>query len=109
MAESNTWKGKENLKNVKKAIKEFEKKYQQDIEDVARQEHEKGIFKRGELLGRFMARNLFGWLNKWYDQEYQGRLERNWRWWKEKQLGKRRIEIIVEEKETEEKKSGVRE
>jgi len=27
MAESNTWKGKENLKNVKKAIKEFEKKY----------------------------------------------------------------------------------
>jgi len=35
-------------------------------------------------------------------------LERNWRWWKEKQLGKRRIEIIVEEKETEEEKSGVR-
>ena len=29
-----------------------------------------------------MARKLFGWLDKWYDQEYQGRLERNWKKWK---------------------------
>jgi len=27
MAESNTWEGRENLKNAKKAIKEFEKEY----------------------------------------------------------------------------------
>jgi len=27
-AESNTWKGRENLKNAKEAIKEFEKEYQ---------------------------------------------------------------------------------
>jgi len=27
MAESDTWEGRENLKNVKKAIKEFERKY----------------------------------------------------------------------------------
>jgi len=27
MAESNTWKERENLKNAKEAIKEFEKKY----------------------------------------------------------------------------------
>jgi len=39
-AESDTWKGKENLKNAKKAIKEFKKEYRQDMEDVARQEHE---------------------------------------------------------------------
>ena len=44
---------------------------------MARQECEKGIFRRGELLGRFMARKLFGWLDKRYDQEYWGRLERN--------------------------------
>ena len=60
MAESNTWEGRENLKNVKKTIKEFEKKYWQDIEDIARQEYEKGMFRREELLGRFMARKLFG-------------------------------------------------
>jgi len=28
MVESNTWEGRENLKNAKKAIKEFEKEYQ---------------------------------------------------------------------------------
>jgi len=29
-----------------------------------------------------------------YDQEYWGRLERNWRQWKGKQLGEKKIEII---------------
>jgi len=60
MAESDTWEGRENLKNAKEAIKEFEKKYQQDMEDVARQEYKKGIFRKRELPGRFMARKLFG-------------------------------------------------
>ena len=46
---------------------------------MARQEQEKEISERGELLGRFMARKLFGWSDKRYDQEYWGRLERNWR------------------------------
>jgi len=65
------------LKNAKKTIKEFKKEYQQDIEDIARQECEEGTFRRGELPGRFTARKLFGWLNKRYDQEYWRRLERN--------------------------------
>jgi len=30
------------------------------MKDVARQEYEKGTFRRGELLGRFTARILFG-------------------------------------------------
>ena len=58
-------------------IKEFKKEYQRDMKDVARQEYEEGTFRRGELLGRFMAKKLFGWLDKRYDQEYWGRLERN--------------------------------
>jgi len=49
------------------------------MEDIARQEREKGIFRRRELLGRFIARKLFGWSDKRYNQEYWGRLERNWR------------------------------
>jgi len=75
--ESDTWEGRENLKNTKEAIKEFEREYQRDMEDVARQEHEKGTFGRGELPGRFMARKLFGWSDKRYNQEYWERLERN--------------------------------
>jgi len=70
MAESNTWEGRKNLKNTKEAIKEFEKEYQQDMKDVVRQEHEKEIFRKRELSGRFTARKLFRWLDKKYDQEY---------------------------------------
>jgi len=45
IVESDTWKGRENLKNVKEAIKEFKKEYRQDMEDVAQQEHEEEMFK----------------------------------------------------------------
>ena len=34
--ESDTWEGKENLENIKEVIEEFEKEYQQDIEDIRR-------------------------------------------------------------------------
>ena len=79
------------------------------MEDVVRQEHEKGTFRREELPGRFTARKLFRWLDKRYNQEYWGRLERNQRQWKGKQLGERKIEIITEKEETEEENSGIRE
>ena len=79
------------------------------MKDIARQEHEKGTFRRGELPGRFTARKLFGWSDKRYDQEYWGRLERNWRWWKRKQLGERKMETIIEEEKIREESSGVRE
>jgi len=75
--ESDTWEERENLKNTKETIEEFKKEYWQDMEDVARQECEEETFKRGELPGRFMARTLYGWLDKRYDQEYWGRMERN--------------------------------
>jgi len=64
------------LENAKETIEEFEKKYWRDQEEVTRQECEKGTFRKGELLGRFMAKKLFGWSDKRYDQEYWGRLER---------------------------------
>jgi len=62
-------------------------------DDVARQECKEGIFRRGELLGIFMARKLYRWLDRQYDQEYWGR----------------KMEMIMEEEEIEEENSGVRE
>jgi len=40
------------------------------MEDVVKQEHEKETFKREELPGKFIARKLFGWSDKRYNQEY---------------------------------------
>jgi len=44
---------------------------------VIRQEQEEEIFKRGELPEKFIARKLFGWSDKRYDQEYWEMLKRN--------------------------------
>ena len=51
IVELDTWKGIENLENVKGAVEEFKKEYQQNIEDVRWQKREEGIFRRGELPG----------------------------------------------------------
>jgi len=103
-----TWEGRENLENAQEAIQEFEREYQQDIEDVAQQECEEGMFQRGELPGRFTARKLYRWLNKQYNQEYWGRLKRNWRRWKgRKPIGRETMKTIPEEEEVEEEKFGV--
>ena len=81
------------------------------MEDIARQEHEEGMFQREELPGKFIAKMLYGWSDKRYDQEYWGRLERNWRRWKGKKPAKRETmkTILEEEEEVEEEKLGVRE
>jgi len=80
------------------------------MEDVVQQEREETMFKREELPGRFTARTLYRWSDKWYNQEYWGRLERNWRRWKGKRpTRKGTMKTIPEEEEIEEEKSGVRE
>jgi len=66
-------------------------------------------FKRGELPGKFTAKMLYGWSDKRYDQEYWGRLERNWRRWKGKKPARRGTIKTIPEEEVEEEKSGVRE
>jgi len=78
------------------------------MEEVARQEHKKGTFRREELPGKFIARKLFGWLDKQFDQEYWGRLERNWKRWKGKRP-RRMMEMIKEEEEIEQGDSRLRE
>jgi len=37
------------------------------MEDMAQQEHEEGMFRQGELPGRFTAKKLYGWSDKQYD------------------------------------------
>jgi len=57
-----------------------------------------------------MAKKLCRWSDKRYDQEYWGRMEKNWRRWKGKKPMKREtMKTIPEEEEIEEEKSGVRE
>jgi len=52
------------------------------------------------LLGRYIAKILYDWDDKKFNQEYWRWLERNWLRWKEK----RRLERIIEEEKEEEVK-----
>jgi len=54
--------------------------------EVRRQEKidiaEERDFRRGELPGKYMAKLLYGWDDKKFEDEYLKKLEKNWRRWK---------------------------
>jgi len=53
-------------------VEEFEKEYGKAEEEGARQqetEENRKIFNR-ELLGKYMAKLLYGWVERKYEQEY---------------------------------------
>ena len=59
-------------------IKEFE----QGEVVVRREVEEEGEYKRMELLGKYMAKVLYGWDDQKFEEEYLNKLEGNWRRWK---------------------------
>ena len=72
-AEGDTWERRENLKNAEELIKEFE----QGEVVVKRQVEEEKEYRRMELLGKYMAKVLYGWDNKKFEEEYLNKLEEN--------------------------------
>ena len=62
-------------------VEEFEKEYCREEKEEVRQQKEKEdkkTFSR-ELPERYMAKLLYGWSNKKYNQEYWRRMEENWK------------------------------
>ena len=76
--EENTWEGLENLKNAMEKVEEFEKeRFEEEIQRIRLKKGkeiklnpEAEEFKRGELPRRYMAKLLYGWDNKKFDEEY---------------------------------------
>ena len=67
-------------------VEEFKKeRFKEEIQRI-RLKKEKEIklnseteeFKRGELPERYIAKLLYGWNNKKFDEEYLKKLEKNW-------------------------------
>ena len=78
--EGDTWERRENLKNAKELIEEFERggvevRRQEKIEK--RKEEDK--YRRMELLRKYTARVLYGWDDKLFEEEYLKKLEKNWK------------------------------
>ena len=79
IAEGEFWERKEDLKNARKALEEFEERMNAEVRrqekiDIA----EKRDFRRGELPEKFMARMLYGWDDGKFEEEYLKKLEKNW-------------------------------
>ena len=72
-AEEDTWERKENLKNAKKLIEEFE--WGEVV--VRREVEEEGEYKRMELPGKYTAKLLYGWDDRKFEEEYLSKLEKN--------------------------------
>ena len=75
MAEGDTWKRKENLKNAEELIEEFER----EEVVVRRQVEEKGEYRRMELPGKYTVKLLYGWDDQRFEEEYLNKLEKNWK------------------------------
>jgi len=79
-AEGDTWERKENLRNAREALEEFEGRMSAE---VRRQERidmaEERDFRRMELSGNYMAKLLYGWNDKEFEEEYLRKLEKNWK------------------------------
>jgi len=80
MVKGDTWERRENLKNAEELIEEFERggvevRRQEKIE----KKKEEDKYRRMELPGKYMARVLYGWDDKKFEEEYLKKLEKNWK------------------------------
>ena len=90
MAEGDTQEKREDLGNAKEAVAEFEGRMEVEVRKQERVDRvEERDFRREELLGKFIARMLYGQDNGKFEEEYLKKLERNWRRWKTVSLEKK--------------------
>ena len=74
--EHDTWKRKEDLGNTKEVLEEFEKRMNAEVRKQERIDMaEERDFKRGELLGKFIAKMLYGWDDGKFEEEYLKKVE----------------------------------
>jgi len=82
-AENDTWEREKDLKYAREFVDEFKRRL---CIEVRRQgiESKRGISpkveecRRIELLGKYMAKLLYGWNNRKFEAEYLRKLERSW-------------------------------
>ena len=70
------------MKNAKELVDNFEGRVGAEIrrqERVVKKKREKEEYRRMELPGKYMAKLLYGWDNKRFEDEYLKRLEKNWK------------------------------
>ena len=86
MAENNTWERKEDLENIKELVNKFEKRLEAEVrwqEEINKRwkvklNINKEEFRKSELPEKYIAKVLFRWNDKKFEDEYLKKLERSW-------------------------------
>jgi len=73
---------------VREAVEEYEKGYERTARRI--REEEDSAYSRSELLGRYMAKLLYGWDDGKFEREYLEKLERSWKKWKGRKFFQRK-------------------
>jgi len=77
-AEHNSWERREDLGNAKAVLEDFEERMEVEIRRQEKLDRvEEQDFRRGELLGKVMARMLYGSDNGKFEKKYLKKLKRN--------------------------------
>ena len=101
-AEGDTWERKENLKNAEETLEKFEGRMNAE---VRRQEGEVDEYRKMELPEKYMAKLLYRWDDRKFEEEYLNKLEKNWKKWKgDRQIDESEHLKRIEEKMEEENK-----
>ena len=80
IVESDTWKKEKDLKNAKELVDDFEGRLEVEVrQQVEKKKIEREEYRRMELPGKYMAKLLYGWDDKKFEEEYLRKLERNWK------------------------------
>ena len=81
--EEDTWESRKNLENANELVKEFEREYREEVEELRQQEQEEEEKKFSwELPRELMAKLLYSWERKRYEKERERRWDENWDRWK---------------------------
>jgi len=73
------------LKNAKELVDDFEGRVGAEIrhqKGIVEKKREKEEYRRMELLGKYIAKLLYKWDDRKFEDEYLKKLEKNWRRWK---------------------------
>ena len=90
MAENDTWEKEEDLEHARELVDEFKGRISTEIrrQEGIKQKGKRKLnpradeYKEIELLGKYIAKLLYGWDNGKFEKEYLKKLERNWQKWK---------------------------
>jgi len=73
---------KEGSRKCKRGVRRIQRKNGYGNKKTREDKVEEQDFRRGELLGKFTVKMLYGWDNGKFEEKYLKKLERNWRRWK---------------------------